>query len=144
MRYKLRKWNNFQIKKNKTLWINVYVYMLLWSFCVVANDVMVEFCCSEVDDVLYEDEVFKSNVVLSWFFRTLRSIKSEIKAGFVIVLSSTFISPVSILTTEDMDGRHFGDSWVQRRPIFRNLHACSASNSPFRDVSTSATSSFRS
>jgi len=76
--------------------------------------------------------------------RTLRSMKSEIRPGFVIFLSSKFFRPVSILTTVDMEGRRFGSSWVQRRPIFRNLQASSALKSPFNDASTRETSSLRS
>lgn len=75
---------------------------------------------------------------------TLRSMKSEISPGFVIFLSSMLISPVSIFTTVDMDGRSFGLSCVQSRPIFRYLQASSASKSPFNDISTSRTSSPRS
>lgn len=71
----------------------------------------------------------------------LRSMKSEINPGFVIFLSSQFISPVSIFTTVDMDGRSFGLSCVHKRPIFKNLHASSASNSPFKNVSTNTTNS---
>ena len=98
----------------------------------------------EVEDDWYEDEavVFMS-ILLAGFFLTLRSIKSEIKAGFDMFLSLTRSLPVSMSTTEDMDGRTFGSSWVQRRPIFRNLQASSASKSPFSDSSTSVTSSFR-
>ena len=124
-----------------------HVY-ILWSYCAVkvavvaavegGDDMVVSW-----GDVLYVYVVLISTL-LSCFLLTLRSIKSEIKAGFVMLLSSTTISPVSILTTEDMDGRSFGESWVQRRPIFRNLQACSASNSPFSDISTSPTNSFRS
>ena len=76
--------------------------------------------------------------------RTLRSMKSEIRPGFVIFFSSTFFRPESILTTVDMEGRRFGSSWVQRRPIFRNLQASSALKSPFNDASTRETSSLRS
>ncbi|KAG5546805.1 hypothetical protein RHGRI_018841 [Rhododendron griersonianum] len=68
-------------------------------------------------------------------------MKSEIRAGFVISFPSMSISPVNILTTVDMEGRRFGASWVQRRPIFKNLQATSASNSPFNDASTNPTSS---
>jgi len=76
--------------------------------------------------------------------RTLRSMKSEIRPGFIILLSSRSFWPVSILTTVDMEGRSFGLSWVQSRPIFRNLQASSASKSPSNAVSTRATSSLRS
>ena len=74
---------------------------------VVANDMVLSWLSEE--EVVYIDEFFIS-ILLSSFLLTLRSIKSEIKAGFVILLSSTSIFPVSILTTEDMDGRCFGDS----------------------------------
>ena len=122
---------------------------MLWSYCTVkvvaptleaANDIVVSWLC-DADDALLEDEVFVS---IFFCVLILRSIKSEIKPGFVSLLSSTSISPMSILTTEDMDGRSFGLCWVQRRPIFRNLQASSASKSPFSDMSTSSANSLRS
>lgn len=96
-----------------------------------------------------EDALLKAVVVCALGFvsrgsRTFRSMKSVIKPGFVILSSLTTFLPFSILTTVDMDGLSFARSWVQRRPIFRNLQASSASKSPSSDVSTSPTSSFRS
>lgn len=95
---------------------------------------------SKLEDSVWEGVIFVLYLVLGGP-RTLRSMKSEIKPGFVILLSSTSFSPVSILTTVDMEGRSFGVSWVHSKPIFRNLQASSASNSPFNDESTSTTSS---
>lgn len=66
---------------------------------------------------------------------------SESMPGFDISSSFTCISPSSILTTVDMDGRSFGMSWVQRRLIFRNLVASSTSKFSFNDVSTNLSSS---
>lgn len=88
-------------------------------------------------DVLLDSDIFGGP-------RTLRSMKSEIKTGFLILLSSICCSPVSIFTMVDMEGRCLGLSCVQRRPTFKNLQASSASNSPFSAVSTSPTSSLRS
>ncbi|KAK7848945.1 hypothetical protein CFP56_003999 [Quercus suber] len=90
------------------------------------------------------EDALEEVMVASGFFwapRTLRSMKSEIKPGFVILLSSKSILPLNILTTVDMDGRSFGASCVQRRPIFRNLQASSTSKSPLSAVSTSTTNS---
>lgn len=78
-----------------------------------------------------------------FWFLTLRSMKSEIRPGFVIS-RSTSLSPVSILTTVDIEGRSFGLSCVHRRPTLKNLHASSASKSSFREVSTILTISLRS
>lgn len=71
-----------------------------------ANDFIVPWL-SDAEELLYEDEVLVS-LLLPFGCLILRSITSEIKPGFVILLSSTSISPASILTTEGMDGRNFG------------------------------------
>lgn len=70
-----------------------------------ANDFIVPWL-SDAEELLNEDEVLVS--LLPFGCLILRSITSEIKPGFVILLSSTSISPASILTTEGMDGRSFG------------------------------------
>ncbi|KAL3612695.1 hypothetical protein D5086_003715 [Populus alba] len=107
------------------------------------SDVNIEVSwLSDKEDTL--NDVEADALVLEEGARTLRSMKSEIRPGFVIFLSSTFFRPESILTTVDMEGRRFGSSWVQRRPIFRNLQASSALKSPFNDASTRETSSLRS
>lgn len=72
--------------------------------------------------------------------RTFRSMKSEIRPGFMISMSVS-VSPVSILMTVDMVGLTFGTSWVQMRPTFKNLQASSGLKSPFREVSTIFTNS---
>lgn len=122
------------------------------SYCAVkvvdvtveASDDIVEFPrMFDPEDRLSEDTPSLFPFFSSGFF-TFRSMKSEISPGFVIFLSSILISPVSIFTTVDMDGRSFGLSCVQSRPIFRYLQASSASKSPFKDKSTSRTSSPRS
>lgn len=74
-----------------------------------ANDtVVVVPWLSEPDEALYEDVLSMSLFFLAPL--TLRSITSEIKPGFVILLSLISISLVSILTTEDMVGRSLGVS----------------------------------
>ena len=75
-----------------------------------------------------------------WAPPTLMPMSSEMRPGLDI-LSSTSASPVSMLTTVDMVGRDFGMSWVQSRPILRNLQTSSMSKSPFNDVSTASASS---
>lgn len=109
------------------------------ALVVVPDDIVELSWRSETDDKLWDTMFFGSGLSS---LLILRSMKSEIRPGLVIGLESTFISPVSIFTTLDMDGRSFGVSWVQRRPIFKNMQASSASKSPFRDSSTSPTSSF--
>lgn len=68
-------------------------------------------------------------------------MRSESRPGFVISLSFTCISPSSIPTTVDIDGRSFGMSWVQRRPILRNLQASSTLKSSFSNASTNLSNS---
>ncbi|KVI10309.1 hypothetical protein Ccrd_011331 [Cynara cardunculus var. scolymus] len=90
---------------------------------------------SEPDDVLVLNVFFFGSlvpqaVVLFGLLLILRSMKSEMRPGFVILPSSTFISPDNILTTVDITGRSFGLSWVHKRPIFKYLQASSASKSP--------------
>lgn len=127
------------------------VYMLWSCFKVkvevvaaleAANDIVVPWL-SELEEALYEDGKVSKPI---FFLGSLifKSITSEIKPGFVILLSLTSISAVSILTTEDMVGRCLGVSWVQRRAIFKYLQASSALNPPFSDMSTNCTNSFRS
>lgn len=105
--------------------------MVAWD---VVSDDKFELFMSEPEDRVISS--FGSGLVLIF-----RSMKSEIKLGLVILLSSTSFSPVSIFTTVDIAGRSFGMSWVQRRLIFKNLQASSASKSPFSAVSTSPTNS---
>lgn len=122
--------------------MNVQMLRSYTAVKVIPDDIVELSWISEPDDKL-SDTFFASGTGLGSLL-ILRSMKSEIRPGFVIALESTSISPISIFTTLDMDGRSFGVSWVQRRPIFRNLQASSASKAPFNDSSTSPTSSFRS
>lgn len=149
---KKKRKNNFKSKNKSTLSTDVY---MLWSNFAVkvvvealeaAKDdmVVVPPWLPEVEEALYEDGVSILSILLFFGSLILRSITSDIKPGFVILLSSTSISPVSILTTVDIVGLSLGVSWVQRRPIVRILQASSASKSPFNDMSTNPTNSLRS
>uniref|UniRef100_J3L9V7 Uncharacterized protein n=1 Tax=Oryza brachyantha TaxID=4533 RepID=J3L9V7_ORYBR len=66
---------------------------------------------------------------------TLRSMKSLIIAGLLILSRSTSNSPVSMRTTTDIVGRCFVTSCVHKSPIFRNLQACSTSKSSSKEAS---------
>lgn len=141
------KWNNLE-SKWQPFTNNVYK---LWSYLTVKVAVVLVLAAydmvlpwlSEAEDALQEDEPLVSLSTPFLSALILRSIKSEINPGFVILLSSMSISPVSILTTEDIGGRSLDVSWVQRSPTFRNVQASSASKCPSKDASTSPTSSFR-
>lgn len=90
------------------------------------------------------DNVSNVSIVLTFSLPLLLSfisINSENNPGFAMTMSLISISPVSILTTVDIVGRSFGMSWVQRRPILRNLHASSMLTSPSNDASTNSSSS---
>lgn len=60
---------------------------------------------------------------------TLRSAKSVIMAGLVILSTLILFSPVSIRTTLVMLGRRAIASCVHSRPIFMKRHASSTSRS---------------
>lgn len=59
---------------------------------------------------LLSGDVFFGSIPVFWGPLTLRSMKSVISPGFVILFSSIAFSPVNILTTDDMDGRSDGVS----------------------------------
>lgn len=67
--------------------------------------------------------------------RSVRSLKSLITSGLLIISVCTSSSPFSMATTADMPGRRFVTSWVQRSPTFRNLQASSTSRSSPRELS---------
>lgn len=60
---------------------------------------------SDPEELKFEESGFGLGSVLIF-----KSMKSEIKPGLVIASSSKYFSPVSILTTVDMEGRSFGES----------------------------------
>jgi hypothetical protein len=115
---------------------------------MVATEVVM--CPDDEDDELYSfpkpvDAVSDEFFISALYFWPLLSLafgcmRSESRPGFVISLSFTCTSPSSILTTMDMVGRSFGMSWVQRRPIFRNLQASSMKSSS-NDASTNLSNS---
>ncbi|CAL5041350.1 unnamed protein product [Urochloa decumbens] len=67
--------------------------------------------------------------------RSVKSLKSLITSGLLIISVHTSTSPFSMATTADMPGRLFVTSWVQRSPTFRNLQASSTSRSSPRELS---------
>uniref|UniRef100_A0A0E0DIH3 Uncharacterized protein n=1 Tax=Oryza meridionalis TaxID=40149 RepID=A0A0E0DIH3_9ORYZ len=80
-----------------------------------------------LNDLMLDDRVVSFS--FCWLLLTLRSAKSVIMAGLVILCTEKCFSPVSILTTVLMLGRRAIASCVHSRPIFRNRHASSTSRS---------------
>ena len=99
--------------------------------CVVSFDSIGEECAMR-EDRNVED------VAMSFAFLMLlilRSMKSLIIAGLLILSDSTSVSPVSKAMTFDMSGRCLVTSCVHNSPTFRNLQACATSKSLPKDLS---------
>lgn len=79
---------------------------------------------SGFDEEVDDDDKIKS---FALFLATFSSMKSETRPGLVIFIDSTSTSLVNIFTTVDMVGRSFDESWVHKRPTFKNKHAFSMS-----------------
>ncbi|KAL0917229.1 hypothetical protein M5K25_012278 [Dendrobium thyrsiflorum] len=75
---------------------------------------------SGFDEEVDDDDNIKS---FAFFLVTFSSMKSATRPGFVIFMDSISTSPVNIFTTVDIVGRSFDESWVHRRPTFKNKHA---------------------
>lgn len=99
--------------------------------CVVSLDSKGEECAIREDRNV--DDVANSSGFL--MLLTLRSMKSLIIAGLLILSDSTSVSPVSMATTFDMSGRCLVTSCVHKSPIFRNLQACATSKSSPKELS---------
>jgi hypothetical protein len=84
------------------------------------------------DDFVVGERV---SLVLCSLLLTLRSAKSVIMAGLVILSTGILFSPVSIRTTLVMLGRRAIASCVHSRPIFKNPHASSTSRSSPMSIS---------
>lgn len=128
-------------------WVRSHASVKVMVDCdVVLDDNNECSALSELEDVLVVNVFFLGSLladgVLLGLLLTFRSMKSEMRPGFVILSSSISISPDNILTTFDITGRSFGLSWVHKRPIFKYLQASSGSKSLFISVSTSSTNSF--
>lgn len=98
---------------------------------VVASDDKGEGTVSWPDDGI---EDIWASLSLFWLL-ILRSKKSPSRPGIVIFSKLTLTSPVSILTTVDMEGRLFAASCVHRSPTFKNLRAASMSKASVIDIS---------
>ena len=99
--------------------------------CVVSFDSIGEECAMR-EDKNVED------VAMSFAFLMLlilRSMKSLIIAGLLILSDSTSVSPVSKAMTFDMSGRCLVTSCVHNSPTFRNLQPCATSKSLPKDLS---------
>lgn len=89
--------------------------IVAWEVVVFPDEEDILPALLEVDADVLQEESF----VCVFPRSTLTPMNSERSPGLEIFSLSTSISPVSIFTTVDMEGRSFDTSWVQRRPIFR-------------------------
>lgn len=113
-------------KKKRTFWHPQFHI----DDCVGVSDD--EKCSVVVNDFVVGERV---SLDLCSLLLTLRSAKSVIMAGLVILSTGILLSPVSIRTTLVMLGRRAIASCVHSRPIFKKRHASSTSRSSPMSIS---------